>query len=189
MSKYTHKCKKCGEIWESFKEHPIRCNSKLRCRTWKKEKRSSRFTIIKQGIEKINHKINSSSTKSYKPKRVKFTKREVKRENLLLVKIYGYTYHHPVNPRDCYLKRYNISSDQFDKILKSQDNKCAICRRFETVRCNNKIKTLSVDHNHITNKVRGLLCQRCNTALGLFNDDILVLQNAIDYLKQHEYFK
>jgi hypothetical protein len=41
-----------------------------------------------------------------------------------------------------------------------------------------------VDHDHETNKIRGLLCSRCNTGLGLFFDNISNLENAILYLKK-----
>ncbi len=44
---------------------------------------------------------------------------------------------------------------------------------------------LCIDHDHKTHKIRNLLCNNCNTGLGLFNDDILVLSSAIDYLKKY----
>jgi hypothetical protein len=57
-----------------------------------------------------------------------------------------------------------------------QEGKCAICKEPETTR------VLSIDHCHKTNKVRGLLCQRCNLGLGNFLDSRGNLQSAIDYL-------
>ena len=60
---------------------------------------------------------------------------------------------------------------------------CAVCRNPETTLGNNgRIKNLAVDHDHITGRVRGLLCNNCNRALGLLRDDREVLQRAIDYL-------
>jgi len=55
-------------------------------------------------------------------------------------------------------------------MLKDQDNKCAIYGKPETVmdKRTDKVKALSVDHNHETNKNRGLLCSSCNMKLGLF---------------------
>lgn len=47
-------------------------------------------------------------------------------------------------------------------------------------------RILGVDHCHITGKVRGLLCMKCNSAIGFFNDDINLLQLAIKYLKEGE---
>jgi hypothetical protein len=45
---------------------------------------------------------------------------------------------------------------------------------------------LAVDHCHTTGKIRGLLCSKCNPALGAFNDNIEILNSAIKYLKEYE---
>ena len=70
------------------------------------------------------------------------------------------------------VKKYGITAFDFDRFLAQQKGVCAICKKNESHK--NK-KNLSVDHDHTTGKVRGLLCHRCNTALGLFNDDIKLL--------------
>jgi hypothetical protein len=57
---------------------------------------------------------------------------------------------------------------------------CAICG----VHQDNVTKRFSVDHNHSTGKVRGLLCQNCNAGLGNFMDDISNLKSAIEYLEE-----
>jgi hypothetical protein len=73
---------------------------------------------------------------------------------------------------------YNLIQDEYDKMLDSQNNKCAICRNnFESE------STTFVDHDHLTGLVRGLLCPNCNTALGLFHDNINTLKSAILYLE------
>jgi len=80
------------------------------------------------------------------------------------------------------LIKYKITQDDWDKLLKIQDGRCAICRQPSTAVINGRIKRLAIDHCHETKKVRGLLCNSCNTGLGMFNDDWLVLDNAIEYL-------
>jgi hypothetical protein len=50
----------------------------------------------------------------------------------------------------------------------------------------NKNKKLFVDHNHNTGKVRELLCHGCNTGIGLMQDDVDLLQKALDYLIKHK---
>lgn len=71
------------------------------------------------------------------------------------------------------LKQYGLTEDEFDTLVEIQNSACAICRR---------PGSLQIDHNHRTGKVRGLLCHRCNKGLGLFDDNLLHLDRANDYL-------
>ena len=83
--------------------------------------------------------------------------------------------------------RFNITLEQYNQILKDQDNKCAICKNPETIKSNytGKIKNLAVDHDHKTGKIRGLLCYNCNGSLGKFKEDFQILENALNYLKSN----
>lgn len=86
---------------------------------------------------------------------------------------------------DNYLYRnYGITILNYEEILEKQNNVCAICGGTGTERADHsKSKcNLVVDHCHNTNKVRGLLCHTCNTALGQFKDSKQLLQKAIEYL-------
>ena len=75
--------------------------------------------------------------------------------------------------REYNLKRkYNITDTQYNELLVRQNDSCAVCLKSETSKDKSQnIKPLSVDHDHITGKVRGLLCNNCNRGLGNFNDD------------------
>lgn len=73
-----------------------------------------------------------------------------------------------------FLRTYGITLAEKEAMVKRQDGRCAICRR--------KAKTLCVDHDHDTGFVRGLLCFRCNQALGFFSDSIQSLNKAVDYM-------
>lgn len=75
---------------------------------------------------------------------------------------------------------YGITIDDFKLRLKQQNNLCAICNGPPTGR------RLGVDHCHRTGKFRGLLCGRCNSALGLFRDNIENLETALEYLREHK---
>lgn len=79
---------------------------------------------------------------------------------------------------------YGITTEQYQEMLEKQGGKCAICKREQSARhgTNGTIFRLSVDHCHSTGKVRGLLCNDCNRAIGLLRDEVGLLQNAIDYL-------
>ena len=86
--------------------------------------------------------------------------------------------------RSQYLKRnYGLTFEEFDSMLSKQDNCCAICKGKEPY---GRHKRFTVDHNHKTGEVRGLLCNRCNTALGLVEDNIHTLKSMIQYLESHE---
>lgn len=76
----------------------------------------------------------------------------------------------------CYRNRFGISLDKYEDLKKEQNNTCSICGLPEID------KVLVVDHCHKTGKVRGLLCNNCNTAIGMFNDDIDIMSSAISYL-------
>jgi hypothetical protein len=82
------------------------------------------------------------------------------------------------------LKRnFGLSYEEYLKILNFQKNKCAICGKTQK---ENK-RMLSVDHDHKTLKLRGIVCANCNHGLGNFKDDITVLTNAIKYLSSPPY--
>ena len=78
----------------------------------------------------------------------------------------------------CYRKNYGISLDDYNALLDLQKECCAICG----IKQEDFGKNLFVDHDHSTGEVRGLLCHKCNSGLGMFNDDIKLLHAAIDYL-------
>ena len=77
------------------------------------------------------------------------------------------------------LLNYGITLDTYNKTLKEQNNKCAICKTDDPKGNSHKFH---VDHCHTTGKVRGLLCSNCNMSLGGFKDNITNLEEAIKYL-------
>ena len=80
-------------------------------------------------------------------------------------------------------KLYNISYDEYMEMLTLQGNVCAICKRPETRKSSgSEPKYLSVDHDHVTGKVRALLCHDCNVALGYLKDDPTRIAGLLDYL-------
>ncbi|MFX0188518.1 MAG: endonuclease VII domain-containing protein [Candidatus Hodarchaeota archaeon] len=77
-------------------------------------------------------------------------------------------------------KKYGLTKEDFYAMLESQDYLCEICER----EFDDKIRP-QIDHNHKTGEVREILCAPCNALIGLANDDIRILKNAIEYLKYH----
>ena len=77
-----------------------------------------------------------------------------------------------------YLRRYGISHDNYDEMVKNQNGLCAICQAQHR-------KKLVIDHCHKSGKVRELLCGNCNRLIGESKEDVAILSNAIEYLKKH----
>ena len=75
-------------------------------------------------------------------------------------------------------ERYGITGAQYDALYEYQSGKCYICQR-----ATGKTRRLSVDHDHVTGEVRGLLCRPCNDILGHLRDDVLALERAVRYLQ------
>jgi len=83
-------------------------------------------------------------------------------------------------------KKYGIDFAEYQRMLIEQNGVCACCERPEARLTDaGDLRMLSVDHNHTTNAVRGLLCSNCNLVLGYACDDVTVLQKAIGYLRKH----
>lgn len=75
--------------------------------------------------------------------------------------------------RESSLKRYyGITLEDYNKFLEMQGGICAICGKPETKSINGTLFTLSVDHDHKTGKVRGLLCKDCNLGVGKLGDNL-----------------
>lgn len=74
--------------------------------------------------------------------------------------------------------RYGITPDDYDKMVEDQCNKCKICEQLPSKR------GLFVDHCHMTNNIRGLLCQACNIAIGQMKDDPERLERAANYVRR-----
>ena len=79
------------------------------------------------------------------------------------------------------IRSYGISVEEYEKLLQKQAGLCAICKTLPTG--HNK---LCIDHNHITLRVRGLLCTKCNFAISLFLDNPELLDAAKAYLSYDE---
>lgn len=120
-------------------------------------------------------KQRESNKKSYYKHREKRLANQRSKRKLGLLKNY-----YKLNP-DKYKNRmlyinFGITGEEYNNLLSAQNSLCAICNKPE------KVKRLAVDHNHESLKIRGLLCQKCNRGLGMFNDSKDLLAKAIHYL-------
>lgn len=99
----------------------------------------------------------------------------------------AYDKNNPIKQNTNLIKRYGASFSEYEKILQSQNNQCAICKiTLEELKKRNprNQKRLALDHCHQTNKIRGILCGKCNIGLGYFDDNIDLLEKAAQYLRR-----
>lgn len=79
-------------------------------------------------------------------------------------------------------RNFGLTWEEYQAILEAQGGGCAVCQALPP-----ENRLLPVDHDPVTGKVRGLLCDSCNTAIGLLKDDPGRLQSAIDYLTRGQH--
>lgn len=77
--------------------------------------------------------------------------------------------------------KYGITLKKYKKMEKEQGHRCALCNREEY-----QVLGLCIDHDHVTKVVRGLLCSRCNTGLGMLGDSLESLRSVVAYLERSE---
>jgi hypothetical protein len=76
------------------------------------------------------------------------------------------------------LKTFNLSIEEYNTLLSKQNNCCAICGINE----HDLKHKLSIDHDHISGKIRGLLCNKCNSTLGFLSENLEFFDKAKEYL-------
>lgn len=83
------------------------------------------------------------------------------------------------------MRQYGLTIDEYDAMVVQQGNVCAICKQPETAERNGVKYRLAVDHCHKTGKVRGLLCFKCNSAIGQFEKRNVPIRNIEEYLDKY----
>ena len=173
MKEYTLSCPICGKVREFASKSYF-----YKARKYNKPCRSCSNSIQLGGKGNL---YNESGEKLcidcniYKPIS-EFHKNKKKHLNSVCIncsKIRSKVYH------DSHYRyeKYGISKNEFDNMQINQLGKCAICNT-------SILAEGHIDHCHKTGKVRGILCGNCNKGLGLFDDNVIYLTNAIKYLKK-----
>ena len=93
----------------------------------------------------------------------------------------------PEKIRDTKLKQaYGVGIEYFDAKLKEQGGVCAGCGRDVKSVWKNKVVKMALDHCHSTGAPRGVLCIKCNRALGLLEENVQTMLNLIDYTNKYK---
>ena len=82
-------------------------------------------------------------------------------------------------------KTYGLALEEYEAMFVEQEGVCAVCKFPETAIKRGSTKSLDVDHNHETGKVRGLLCSACNSSLGLLREDPERIIALLEYVEKH----
>lgn len=86
-----------------------------------------------------------------------------------------------------YKRSFGLTLNDVKSLLEGQFNKCALCEKELSVLQGRGFSTIAhVDHDHVTGKVRGVLCGNCNTALGKLGDSVASIEKVLSYLRKSE---
>lgn len=182
-------CSKCG-INKNETEYYRDCKTKdgysYHCKNCRKPISDRYYSTHKQDRVEYAKKYREEnmpkileyrkSTKNIKSQKNKEWYQTVKEEKK---KFYHENKEHKKNIT--YKSKYGITLEEYNKLLTSQNNACAICKSSGD-ECG---RALAIDHDHLTGKIRGLLCSKCNISLGNINDNIEILETMIQYLKNN----
>jgi hypothetical protein len=162
------KCTKCGVLRpldEFYRASGTRDGLRGDCKTCFQARAKARNELIR--------KENVARAKKWRadnPERYRETQRRMRS-----------TPQGKTRQRAGYLKRkYGITIEQYDELLAAQGGRCAICRREPRPDI-----SLHLDHDHESGQLRGVLCFRCNNALGDFDDEVSLLRAAVGYLESY----
>lgn len=174
---YYSSCKECSK--KSDKEY--KQNNKHKIDAYQKEYRQKNKEYFRQKSKEY-YQLNKEKLKEDKARYRENNKEKIKAQQI------EYRKNNPEKIRNHDLKsNHSITLEEYNKMLDEQKGVCAICFKKETDKeSSKKIKSLAVDHDHKTGKIRGLLCSRCNKAIGLFRDNLETLQSAFKYLKRNK---
>jgi len=157
------KCKKCGELKpasEFYRSRTIKRGFDTYCK------------VCRQGICKAWEKANPEKVTAMR--RRGYLKRE-KGNPVIRRRMKKYLRNYNL------FRKYGITKEEFDRLVFLQANRCALCdNEFTGV----GYMKPAVDHDHETGAIRGLLCKRCNLALGQLGDTLAGVMRAVEYLNK-----
>lgn len=176
------KCLQCGKVFTPSKNDCRIVFCCTDCRLQYRKDIGYMVDYYHANLKKWKDKNNSKEYRDAKnnARRAKYAEDEEYRERHKQ-SVREYNAAHPEVKQRQRIKKYGMTLDEKQSLLEAQNGVCAICGCAGE---SGRWKKLYIDHDHKTGKVRGMLCERCNFALGHFDDDISRLERAINYLKK-----
>jgi hypothetical protein len=155
------KCLYCGELFMPKRRRDTKCcSSACLASQWSKDNKErvkENKKIAEQKRKLKDPKLFEEKSNNYKKNKAEVSKWRTIKNN------------------------FGLTKEQYFQMLDFQNNRCKICNNILILG-----KSTHIDHCHETGKVRGILCQKCNHGLGMFNDNIQLFYNAIQYLQQNK---
>lgn len=167
----------------SYKDPKKQREYNIKYRKTSKYKKARKKYYDSSKGQAIRKKYQKNYSKSFKGR-----KAQQKWRNSLKGKEYQRKWNNSSKGKGAMLKyRYDIDIKEYNRLFEKQHGKCAICFKPQTY------KKLAVDHNHkccprkksCGKCIRGLLCDKCNIAIGFLDESTLILQRAIHYIKKY----
>lgn len=153
---------------------------RIACADWRENNEERDKELTRRYVEKNREQINARQRRDYwsNPEKARAEARRMQSKRW-----------HALSPeertqrgRKQTLKtNYDLTVEEFDKMLEAQGNRCLLCETSDW-----GSKSPCVDHNHNTGKIRGILCHKCNSGMGLLGDNPELLIKAAEYLQQAE---
>jgi hypothetical protein len=162
---YTKKCTKCGQdksVDQFYKDSKNKSKLRSKCKRC--------FDIQSNEIEsrrrKVDFEYKERLAKRHRERRAKDVEGLLKKQAR----------------HNTLIRNYGIGLKEYEQLFKEQNGRCKICDISQEL----LNKPLCVDHCHSTGIIRGLLCSKCNTAIGFLQDNSLIIDKASAYVRKYE---
>lgn len=174
-------CKQCGKTFTPSKNDSRIVFCSIECQLAFRKESGYMDKYYHANLKKWQDKNNSREHRDRKnaARRLKYATNEEYRAKHIS-KVHDYFERNPEVKKNQRLKKYGITLEEKTAYLKIQNNVCPICGKKPDETAHGQ---LYVDHDHKNGKIRGLLCEKCNFALGHFDDDVERMKRAIMYLE------
>jgi hypothetical protein len=183
------RCKECGSEWEgsTICDDCYRAKRRVIMREWRKKNPDKERQYAKESYARNREKELARKKRDYAKSKGDFLEKvnnstfTTKGDNYDITKK---DYNLVEKIKDYHLRRdFGIGLDDLKKMLAEQNYKCKICGKELKIIDGEKNKDAAVvDHDHVTGKIRGVLCHSCNLMLGNAGDNPQLLLNAAEYL-------